>query len=58
MSDLVLECSWCGRVKRGDDWVEEDLPKHIDKTHGMCEDCEVKFCMLWEQEEIEGRTLV
>jgi hypothetical protein len=43
---LIVLCSWCRRVRHGEDWLplEAFLGRHsADTSHGMCPDCVQKF---------------
>lgn len=51
--DRLLMCSWCNRGKSGNQWMEvDDLVRRENlfvhgtvplMTHGMCEDCALRF---------------
>jgi hypothetical protein len=43
--ELTVHCAWCNRIKRGEEWVFEELRAVRSRrrgggaTHGICPDC-------------------
>jgi hypothetical protein len=44
--ELTVHCAWCDRIKRGEEWVVEEVRsvwpgkrRQRPATHGICPDC-------------------
>ena len=65
-ADLLLLCSWCNRVKSGDEWVEieeaAEALQFLDRehlpavTHGICEACVRLVMSGWHPSDPRVRT--
>jgi hypothetical protein len=46
LESFVVLCSWCRRVREGDEWVELErflAARRAHTSHGLCPDCELRM---------------